>query len=389
MRLLILHPYATRGGAESRIRSLVGALARRPDMERIHLIHAGEPGRREGVGKVQRWFTDEAHCADIVEDLATHHGVDVVQMHNEQEIGVGGLRRAHALGLPTLWVMHDFWPLCGMRFLTNVFLAEQVPRCSVVDRSRCDDCVGPEQADRTRRMAEVVARCDLGVVPTRRAAELLSANGLLSDRLQVIHPWIDLERFAPDAAVQAEEGRVLFAGPSLPHKGIGVLLRAWHHVENVQRHATLDIVGDGRYIERVEQYAGEFGLQRVSVRGAVSQNELRTLYSRAALTVFPSIWEETIGLTWIESLACSTPVVASRIGGIPELLRAGGRLFEPGAAAHLAGIVCNLLADRERRLELGEEGRNFVTNNFDPSRAAQTFQALYRRLSLTGRSTAT
>jgi len=326
-------------------------------------------------------YTTAARVAVDVERLVRDHGVDVVQQHNEQELGVAGLGRAQDLGLPTVWVMHDFWPICTMRFLTDPTAPRHVPNCERVEAGRCDECVGEDARRHTEAMAQVVARCNAAVVPSQRARELLVTGGLPPEPFHVIHPWIDLERFAPVPDVIRDPRQVLFASNLLPHKGVDVLLEAWPTVTRWIPGANLQVLTDPRRLDLVMERSA--ALTGITLRPAVGQAALQALYARSALTVFPSVWEETVGLVWVESLACGTPVIASRTGGIPELLTAGGVLSAPGDAHELGDHIVRLLGRPRVRRAMSRGGRDLVSANFSPDRAARRFEALYRSLSLT------
>ena len=92
-----------------------------------------------------------------------------------------------------------------------------------------------------------------------------------------------------------------------------------------------------------------------------------TLYAQADICVVPSIWEEPFGLVAVEAMAAGRPVVASRVGGLKEIVQDGetGFLFERGNAQELAGLLDMLLDDARLRLNLGMEGRALAVRNYD------------------------
>ena len=115
--------------------------------------------------------------------------------------------------------------------------------------------------------------------------------------------------------------------------------------------------------------------------GGMPQEQLRNLMTESTVTIFPSIWEETIGLTWIESLACGTPVICSKTGSIPELLKYGGEMFEPRNHLELAERIMDMLMNVSKRVKLATEGHQYVHSEFKPERAAKDFAQIYYELS--------
>jgi starch synthase len=106
--------------------------------------------------------------------------------------------------------------------------------------------------------------------------------------------------------------------------------------------------------------------------------EVVQLYSHAAVFVCPSIYEP-FGLINLEAMACGTPVVASRVGGIPEVVVDGetGWLVEPGDAAALGRALRHALADPGRARRMGEAGRQRVEGHFSWERIAARTMTVY------------
>jgi len=124
--------------------------------------------------------------------------------------------------------------------------------------------------------------------------------------------------------------RFLYLGQLEPYKGLRLLLGLWREFSAVHKEAELMIAGGGSMREEVEQAANQ--LTRVYYAGLVRHDELSSLLGEAHCTVLPSLAYENSPTIVGESFTHGVPVVASRIGGIPELIKEGGDgfLFEPG-----------------------------------------------------------
>src|SRR5207253_481877 len=140
-------------------------------------------------------------------------------------------------------------------------------------------------------------------------------------------------------------GYAIFVGRLSPEKGIETLLSAWQRIAAV---LPLKIVGDGPLAEQVRTAAARD--PRIEWLGRRTPDEVLDLIGDASCLVMPSIWYETFGRTIIEAYAKGTPVVASRIGALAELVEDGrtGLLFTPGDAADLAVRVQSLALGRMR-----------------------------------------
>jgi alpha-maltose-1-phosphate synthase len=222
-----------------------------------------------------------------------------------------------------------------------------------------------------------------------------SARELGSDpsRTRVIYGGADPKRFIPGD--ERREG-VLFVGRITPHKGLDILVRA------LPEHASLRVVGtpghDPQPPERdYPQLVRTLAARRaVDFLGRLSDDHLAALYRGAQVVVLPSVHRtcygryvpvsELLGLAAIEAMASGTPVVASRIGGLPEVVSDGetGFLVEPGNVADLRGRIAEVLADRRLADRLGRAAREMVLDRFTWDRVAERCMRAYADLGRIG-----
>ncbi|HXG75407.1 MAG TPA: glycosyltransferase family 4 protein [Gaiellaceae bacterium] len=144
--------------------------------------------------------------------------------------------------------------------------------------------------------------------------------------------------------------------------------------------AALCLVGDGPDRERLEQLAHDLGLARSSYFVGY-QEDVGGYYRLFDAFVLPSVNEGT-PVSAIEALASGTPVVANRVGGVPDVVRDGvdGFLVEPGDAEAAAERLAWLAADPELRRRLGEAGRARVLERYSVARLVEDMDRLYRSL---------
>jgi glycosyltransferase involved in cell wall biosynthesis len=111
-------------------------------------------------------------------------------------------------------------------------------------------------------------------------------------------------------------------------KGLFTLLGAWEEVPNI----TLEIIGDGSVRNELEAFVIQKGITNVEFLGFIEGPRRFEILRKAMFTIFPSEWYENLPYSIIESFACGTPVIASRIGELKRLVEEGqnGLLFDPG-----------------------------------------------------------
>jgi glycosyltransferase involved in cell wall biosynthesis len=211
--------------------------------------------------------------------------------------------------------------------------------------------------------------------------------GAPPSRTRVIYGGADPERYVPDP--RSTRNGVLFVGRLTPHKGVDRLLQA------LPDGAMARIVGSGGHDPRPPERDYPELLQRmargkdVAFVGAVSDDDLPAIYRSAEVFVLPSVEEtcygkviavsELLGLALLEAMASGTPVIASRVGGVPEIVRDGetGFLVPPGDVGQLHDRLRQVLGDRLLARRLGDNARQDVLARFTWRAVAERCLAAY------------
>jgi glycosyltransferase involved in cell wall biosynthesis len=165
--------------------------------------------------------------------------------------------------------------------------------------------------------------------------------------------------------------QILFVGRFDRHKGGDLVIRAFRDIARLHPKARLVFVGPDRGLrlesggrvslsDYVAEHLPDAARARVDYRGPLPGPEVAALRRTSAVTIVASR-DEIFGMTVVEALACGCPLVAAKVGGIPELVEEGvtGLLFDGGSAEHLARRVGELLAAPELAAALGAAGRRW------------------------------
>jgi glycogen synthase len=204
------------------------------------------------------------------------------------------------------------------------------------------------------------------------------------DRVVVIHNGIDPERFRPTERRDALDRRgvrqpyVLFVGRVTDQKGIFHLLEAARKLPPTVQVVLCASAPDTPEIEaRLRRAVAEHPNVRW-IAEMVPVDEVVQLYSHAAVFVCPSVYEP-FGIINLESMACRTPVVASAVGGILEVVEDGrtGLLVPPARPDDLAAAIRRVLDDRDLARAFGDAGRRRVEERFSWASIAERTQAVY------------
>lgn len=143
------------------------------------------------------------------------------------------------------------------------------------------------------------------------------------------------------------------------------------------------IVGDGTERRPLERLARALGIEAVTeFVGTVPHDRVPEYLRRFTIYVAPSVHEESFGVAVLEASACGVPVVASGVGGLPEVVEDGvtGLLVPPADHVALADALEGLVQNRALRRQMGEEGRRFVRDRYAWNRTALAMEGLYESI---------
>jgi glycosyltransferase involved in cell wall biosynthesis len=245
------------------------------------------------------------------------------------------------------------------------------------------------------REKAAIARATALTAPSRDMARTIAAEcGLDPERVAVVPNALDVAPFLAAGQPTEMPGVAGGDGPIILHvgrldrgKGIAVLAEAIPQVLAEVPSARFVFVGDDRpdgsgntWRARLQEGFRARGVAgHVHFAGAVGQDELLAWYRRADMAVVPSLIYESFSYTCAQASAAGLPVVASRIGGIPETIPDGvtGLITEPGCPVQLASALVRLGRDGELRRRMGQAGRERVVREFAAPVVAERMLRVY------------
>jgi N-acetyl-alpha-D-glucosaminyl L-malate synthase BshA len=196
--------------------------------------------------------------------------------------------------------------------------------------------------------------------------------------IQVIPNFLDVDRFRRRDVPRRPRGvpAIVHISNFRPVKRIGAVVDVFAAVR-ARREARLVLVGDGPEIEPARRRLGEYGLlDDVDFAGEVL--DIVDVLSQADAFLLPSA-TESFGLAALEAMACEVPVVASSVGGLPEVVDDGvtGFLHPPDDIAGMAGSLLRLLGDERLRDQMGAAGRRVAAERYTAERIVPLYEAAY------------
>ncbi len=203
----------------------------------------------------------------------------------------------------------------------------------------------------------------------------MRSGALVSSKTIEIPNGIDTSIFYSDFKIEPQK-ELLFVGNLMPVKGLDILLEACTALPE----AKLTVVGSGYAESRYKKISHDYGLgKRVAFIGSVPHNTLPNYYRRAWCTIVPSL-AESFSLVTLESLACGTPVIASRLPSIENKIEHGrdGLLFTPGSIEDLKQTIEKFLQlpDQDKKA-MGERGTAKVEAKYSLEKHVDSLEKIY------------
>jgi len=313
---------------------------------------------------------------------------DVVHIHHLLSLSHGIVDEIKRRDIPIVYSLHDYWLLCYRGQLIN----QSLEVCDGSSDDQCIDCLryllnikkyslriyyllrkmlpatilralkkihliitgrvlteGVEEFKRSAR--SLASKVDLFIAPSNFIKNKFIVHGFPEDKIIHCDHGLNKEGYPPSAKSNSKKLRIAFLGTLLPTKGVDILVSAFKDIK--EGCVELSIYG------RLVKYFGyEYfpdllkkqirGDRRIRLRGGYDNKKIGSILSEIDLLVVPSIWQENSPLVIHEAYLAKVPVVASRIGGIPELIIDGvnGLLFKPADIQDLRMKLEYVIANR-------------------------------------------
>lgn len=277
---------------------------------------------------------------------------DLVHVHTPLDITLSSFDAARMLNLPLVFTAHDYLLLCRRVVLLhktgNICSNENMNKLCRFYRFFVKKIVGN--------------KADVVVFPSEFIARFFSERGFFQKTKKAVIPYpITLDKVERHQSANANGEthlNFLYVGSLSRHKGVDVLIKAFKGIGNDD--IGLHIVGCGRLERDLKDLAGND--KRIEFFGKINNDEIRKCYERADVLVVPSVWNEVFGIVIMEAFRAGLPVIASRIGGMIEVVqdRHNGFLFECGNIEELRAILQNISENPGILKEMGKHAKEDV-----------------------------
>lgn len=296
---------------------------------------------------------------------------DIVHGHNIITFSMAPFLLSKELEIPTMITVHGYWPACPLA--TLVRLSDQKPCHAKTWKACSEHCTLPLVNIETfmrKLRSRIVANIDLIVTVSNYVKKRLTDFGYPKSMMKVIHNGVDVQKFKPIKTPSSPY--LLHVGRLSYYKGTSTLFDVAEILESKYPEVTIKLIG-GKIKKK------KTGIENIPW---VSFKKLIKLYSNAIGVITPSIRPEPFPLVPLEAMACGTPVVASKIGGLKESIEEGetGFLTLPGNANQIVEAIVQLYENTSLREKMGKKAREHIKENFSLQKMGESYVKTYKQL---------
>ncbi|MEM1589791.1 MAG: glycosyltransferase [Candidatus Bathyarchaeia archaeon] len=387
MRILMLHNYYQHWGGEDASTEQELRLLRRHGHEVLFYSRHNNEIKSFSLFRKALLFFEASWSLksyNEIKKLIRDFQPDVAHFHNFFPlISPSAYYACAEMGIPVIQTLHDYRLLCPTGWLFR-------------DGRVCEDCFSNSLWHGIKFGCYHNSRTQTAAV-----ALMLKTHRILRTWYDKVDAFIALTDFSRRKFIEAgipkfkifvrpnflegdpgigESSReyALFVGRLSPEKGLETLLKAWHSLPDIP----LKIIGDGPMRSWVEEYIKQNRLKNIELIGFVRGDLIWGYLKKAFFLIIPSVWYECLPRTIIEAYATGTPVIASRLGSMEDLVEDGrtGLLFNPGAPNDLAAKVRFAVKHPNDLMQWGQRARYVFEQKYSSDNAYNSLMEIYARV---------
>ncbi len=319
--------------------------------------------------------------------LLDQYTIDIAHLHNiYHHISPSILHELKERNIPVVMTLHDYKMVCTSYSMLNVNPCEacsgkryfQAFKRKCVKHSYAKSLLGVLEMYVHHKILDIYENVDIFISPSMFLKGKFAEMGF-SKNIVYLPNFIDTEKFCNNKIQDGDEGSIAYFGRLSAEKGLFTLLEA-AKILNAKSKVVVNIIGDGPIRGELDKKVKMENIDNVKLLGYKKSEDLYREINRSQLVIIPSEWYENNPISILEAFALGKPVIGSRIGGIPELVKDGetGYTFEPGNAEELCEKIELLLTDRSLRGNLGNNAGRFVRSVFNPEKHYHGLMEIYK-----------
>jgi glycosyltransferase involved in cell wall biosynthesis len=336
------------------------------------------------VLKVLKRTVFSSEAKDKIKELIKKERPDIAHIQNiHHHITPSILYVLRKNKIPIIWTLHDYTAICpNTAFLTYGKICERCKKRKyywpLIIRCKKDSLGASAIAaieTVIHRIMRVYNYVDKFIAPSKFLRNKFIEYGFRREKIVHIDHFIDFP-IVKDRVVP--EDYYIYVGRISEEKGVKTLVDAAIRANS----SKLRVAGDGPLLDKMIAYVNAKDKRKIiKFLGHKSREELFDIYRECKFIVVPSEWYENAGLIILEAFACGKPVIGSRMGGIPELVKDAERgiIFEPGNVEELSDRIKYLLDNPDIADEMGRTARKYLEKELNREKHYDKLMKIYNQ----------
>ena len=321
-------------------------------------------------------------CNQIMSEIIKNYKINLVHIHNiYHQIPPSIIRECKKNNLPVIFTIHDYHLISVNNHMFHNGKICEITKPNKFYKGIFHKC---QKDSFFYSLIEVLEKyfnliipwerklVDIYITPSKFMQDKLIEYGIPSEKVRFLSHFVNYHEYKP---VYKDGYYVLYFGRLSAEKGLDFLINTVSRRPEIK----LKIAGTGSEEKRLRDLVSNKKIKNVQFLGFKSGNILKKIIQECKFTILPSLWYEVFGLSILESFASGKPVLASDIGGIPEIIENGynGFLFKPGDGNNLLNQLDRLWKDTSLCRKLGVQARQTVEKKYGPEKHYRNLMKIY------------
>jgi glycosyltransferase involved in cell wall biosynthesis len=321
------------------------------------------------------------NAAQSMRRLIDDYQPDIVHLQNiHHQLTPAIAEAAKSCGVPVVWTMHDYILACPNdnllrdgKICTECVTGANYPmvlhRCKKGSLGASILAALERTIYNPKHLEKVVSKF---ICPSSFMAGILKQAGIAENKITALPNFL-----IPDNIISTGDDYFLYIGRLTIEKGVDTLIDAFGKTERYK----LIIAGDGPLGEQLKSKVAKANYRNIEFVGHQSPENIQKLLAGCMASIVPSIWYENFPYAVMESMAAGKLVIASRIGGIPEMIdhQVNGLLFEPENSGQLAQLIEYVGNNKSLAVKYGRAGREKVKSEYSGQKHYENLFEIYKQ----------
>ena len=330
-------------------------------------------------------FKAQQNIKKMLDDISP----DIAHVHGTPILSYSVLKPVLNRKIPVVMTIHDPGIICPTRLGWDAKSNTICKKCNSINTTPCiiNNCVQTKNlissfnlafANFLEKISGYNKKINRFITPSQVLADYVNCKDVPINKIKIIPNFLNND-FLKRVQLSKKQDYFLFVGTLADYKGVNILLEA---IKELPKDIPFKIIGSGFQEDEYKRYAKDNNLNNIEFLGNLDREKIINYYQNCISLIVPSNYFEIFGMINIEAFACKRPVIASHIGGIPEIVEnnKNGLLFEPDNVEQLKNCILKYWNNKDLAFEHGENGYQKVFEKYTEEKYYNSLIKIYEEV---------